>query len=104
MVDFTIEDGILIKCNSNIGQALFSYEIKEVGVEAFIGRTKLKGIKFTDGLIKINKRAFYNCYLLREVILPDSLVTIENGAFTNCVCLDDKSRKLIISKNPMAFL
>lgn len=104
MSDFDIVDGVLVKCKSNIRIASLSDEVKVIGAEAFIGLTKLNTIKFSPGLIRIEKRAFYNCYLLREVILPASLVTIESGAFSNCVCLDAKSRKAIISYNPMAFL
>lgn len=104
MSDFDINNGVLVKCKSNIRLVSLSDDVKVIGAEAFIGMTKLQTIKFSNGLTKIEKRAFYNCYLLREVILPPSLKTIESGAFANCVCLDAKSRKTIISYNPMAFL
>lgn len=104
MSDFIINNGILEKCKSNISMVILSSDVTEIGVEAFIGMTKLKTIKFPNGLTKINKRAFYNCYLLREVIFPENDFKIENSAFANCVCLDDKSRKIIVRINPMAFL
>lgn len=104
MTDFLIVDGILTKCKSNIRMALISNEVTQIGDSAFISMTKLQSIKFPEGLTKIDKRAFYNCYLLREVVLPKSLTTIENGAFANCVSLDDKSRKAIMSINPLAFI
>lgn len=104
MVDFLIRDGILLKCKSDVTQALLSNNVKEVAADAFISRTKLQTIKFADGLVKINKRAFYNCYMLREVILPDSVTFIDNSAFANCVCLDDSSRKRINKINPLALI
>ncbi len=104
MNDFKITNGVLVKCNSNLKEVSLSNEVKQVGVEAFIGVTKLKIIKFPEGLTKIDKRAFYNCYLLREVTLPKSLTTIENSAFANCVSLDNESIRNIKKINPLALI
>lgn len=103
MSDFIITDGVLIRCKSNLINALLSNEVVVVGEEAFLNINNLKIIKFTDKLKKISTRAFADCTKLQQVILveTDGLV-IEDGAFTNCTNLDEKSKEIINSINPAA--
>ena len=51
---------------------------------AFIGCEKLKEIKFSNHLIKIEMNAFAYCSELEEIEIPDSIDKIEYGAFAHC--------------------
>ncbi|MBR4628096.1 MAG: leucine-rich repeat protein [Ruminococcus sp.] len=42
-----------------------------------------------DGVVRIDKEAFYGAYNLDKVIFPDTLKRIESGVFEFCVCIDE---------------
>lgn len=103
MTDFVITDGVLIRCRSNLINALLSDEVVVVGEEAFNNIDNLKIIKFTDKLKKISTNAFANCTNLQQVIFIETDgLDIEDGAFTNCTNLDENSKQIINSINPAA--
>lgn len=62
---------------------------------AFIGCEKLKKIKFSKRLVKIEAYAFAYCSKLEEIEIPDSISEIEFGAFEHCYNL----RSVTLGKN-----
>lgn len=59
---------------------------KEVGgiiesASTFIGNMFIKDVTFEEGIKKIGKYTFYNCWHLKKVTLPSTLQTIGDNAF-----------------------
>ena len=55
-----------------------------IATEAFRSKGPIKKVVIPEGMVSINKKAFYNCYSLQEVELPSSLKSIGNEAFEYC--------------------
>ena len=71
---------------------------------AFIGCEKLKEIKFSNHLIKIEMNAFAYCSELEEVEIPDSIDKIEYGAFAHCYNLQSVTLgKNLLTLGPNVF-
>lgn len=104
MNDFIIQDNTLIKCRNNIKNAVIPDNIEIIDANAFIFITRLQTVELPYGIVKIKKRAFYDCYILKEINFPDSLTIIEDGAFANCVSLSYDTRNIIKRINPFALV
>lgn len=52
------------------------------------GNTTITSIVIPEGVIEIQKYAFYNCTGLREVAIPDGVKVIREYAFYNCTALE----------------
>ena len=71
---------------------------------AFIGCEKLKEIKFSNHLIKIEMNAFAYCSELEKIEIPDSIDKIEYGAFAHCYNLQSVTLgKNLLTLGPNVF-
>ena len=67
-----------------IGQQVFeTYDNESV----FVNSAPLKGVQFSEGLLKIGDSAFTACQDLTSVSFPASLLEIGNSAFSGCTAL-----------------
>lgn len=79
--------------------------VTEIGENAFLSCSKLKTIKFNEGLKIIDKGAFYHIPLITELSLPNSLEQIGNAAFSKCSALETLTLpENLISIGDAAFL
>ena len=58
-----------------------------IGAAAFKGQSKLREIILPEGIVNIEKEAFFQCYGLEKVSFPESLAAIGDSAFMNCCSL-----------------
>lgn len=80
------------------GQLSLPGGIKTVGKLAF-HECKIEDVMIPDGVIKIEKEAFWACKSLQSVYIPANLEMIERRAFANCTALQsvfisDGARKI----------
>jgi hypothetical protein len=54
-----------------------SASVREIGDEAFSGKTSLRGLSFEEGTLRIGVFAFAECCNLRKAAFPASLISIE---------------------------
>ncbi len=59
----------------------FGDELEEIGVEAFAASERLRSVKCTSSITKIDDKAFYRCISLREIELNHGLKSIGESAF-----------------------
>ena len=64
-----------------------SYEVLEIGSDAFRGCSILNSFTFSNSIKKINFRAFDHCTNLTSINLSNSLTNIGYGAFDGCTSL-----------------
>lgn len=70
--------------NTDLVDLTIPAALKEIGIKAFSGCTKLKKIVIPEGVTSIGASAFADCTSLEEVYLPNSLTTLEPQLFLNC--------------------
>ena len=81
-----------VRYTSGFGNTSYLYDdgtliVKGNGVisdQMFVRNTKIKKVRFMDGITGIGHYAFFGCYNLKEIILPDSLTSIGFCAFNAC--------------------
>lgn len=79
--------------------------VTEIGENAFLSCSKLKTIKFNEGLKTIGKGAFYHDALVTELVLPNTLEEIGGAAFSRCTALTNLTLpKSLVSIGEAAFL
>jgi hypothetical protein len=61
-----------------------TYNVVEIGAEAFNGCVDLTGITLSEGLQTIGFDAFWNCDKLTTVAIPSTVTTIKPYAFEDC--------------------
>lgn len=73
------------------GVTIIPSEIKEIGIGAFDGSTKIREISFEGDsqLINLNMRAFAGCNSLTKITIPDSVESIGDSAFAGCTNLTE---------------
>ncbi len=64
-----------------------SYGIKEIGEDAFYGKSQLLDVTIPDSVTIIGNWAFGYCDALSEITIPDSVTTIDYDAFSGCSAL-----------------
>ena len=76
------EDALIIPESVNIKGRDFS--VISIAYSAFNRNWKLRKVITTDGLKRIESKAFFYCSSLVEIDLADSIYHIESGAFMGC--------------------
>jgi hypothetical protein len=69
---------------SSIKSVVINPGITSIGVEAFLGCSKLEKVTIPEGVTSIGWRAFEGCSSLRSVAFPESLTWIDYRAFWDC--------------------
>ena len=65
-----------------------TYEVLEVGTNAFKGCKYLTSVVIPNGVTRIGGSAFYDCYFyLKSVVIPNSVTSIGSNAFAECGAL-----------------
>lgn len=106
-MELIIENGVLVKCNSNenddtvvvipenvsaiannafwmnktIEEVIIPAGVLKIGAEAFRWCENLKKVTFSEGLLEISELAFYGCKKIKTIQLPKSLKRINRMAF-----------------------
>ena len=62
--------------------------VRTIGNGAFVQNDSLIHLVISDGITKINYKAFYECKGLRTITIPASVTTIEMSAFWECYSLN----------------
>lgn len=76
---------ILMKVPSNIeGEFIVSYQVTDIGHDAFANCDKITSLSFTQKLISIGDSAFKGCNGLTSLLLPYGLKQIGREAFRGC--------------------
>lgn len=65
----------------------YTFQVTEIGNNAFKDSTKLKTVKIGNKLKKIRTKAFANCKKLKKITVGKGLVSIGKQAFSNCRAL-----------------
>ena len=82
---FTIEDGVLTAVELNGACAVTIPEtVREIAESAFEGCEDLVSVVMSNGVVKIDDYAFYDCRSLESVELPYGLTSIGEEAFAYC--------------------
>ena len=102
-------------CNANVGEVIWSANLKYIGegafwgcsllnaeqdlhlpqllayicASAFEGCKRITSIVFPDSIVKIDSHAFRNCELLKWVYIPDTIKEIGSGVFDGCTSLKE---------------
>lgn len=63
--------------------------VREIGMKAFNGCTKLTSVTIPDSVSLINKEAFENCKNLSKVFILSNTIDISEKAFAKCESLTD---------------
>ena len=87
MIDFDIQDGVLTWYKGEAESVVIPREVTRIGVEAFRD-SELVSVELHEGITRIHRRAFMNCFRLREVVIPDSVTRIDSDAFSGCAALE----------------
>lgn len=61
--------------------------VRVIGASCF-SKCGVNSVVIPDGVIEIERSAFYYCSLMNEVVIPDSVTKIGDYAFSYCVLLD----------------
>jgi hypothetical protein len=77
--------GAVVPCD--VVHAQINSTIRAILDEAFEGPSKLREVKFDNGLQESRQGAFRCCMALTEIISPPSLTAICNEAFAHCKAL-----------------
>ncbi|MCL2115958.1 MAG: leucine-rich repeat domain-containing protein [Methanobrevibacter sp.] len=93
-LDFTIDNGVLIKYNGEDSEVEVPSGVRAIGVTAFLDKNTLRKIVLPEGLNELQS-GFMRCSNLETVILPDSLESIPEMAFQGCISL----KSLVLPKN-----
>lgn len=64
------------------------YTVVEVAAQSCQDNKTLTTISFPDTVLRIGKKAFYNCENLREIVLPQNLYIIGDYCFYGCISLE----------------
>ena len=83
---------------TNIETVIIPKNIQNISEECFSHCSKLKNVKWTNGVKVIYDKAFLSCTSLKKITFPKSLQLIQTSAFRNCTNL----RSIVLPKNLMA--
>lgn len=75
--------------NSGISKIVFPSSLKKIGLNAFLGQSKIENVIFQDGLLLIYQSAFCDCKNLKSVELPSTIQMIAKTAFSGCYNLSN---------------
>lgn len=75
--------------NVTIPAMIGSYQVTEIGDNAFAQQLDMKSLVIPEGVTKIGNNAFFNCVRLQSIRIPESVTEITADAFVNCVSLVD---------------
>ena len=89
----TIENGIVIDCNTDVTDVVIPNSVTSIGVSAFEGCFNLKTVTIPNGVTFIGDGAFAYCKSLKSIIIPNGVTFIGYYAFAYCVSLGDVGGK-----------
>lgn len=69
--------------------------LKDIGISAFRGCSKLASVNFPYRLSTIGENAFYFCESLTELVIPDSVTDVGTKAFYNCSSIVNMSIPIV---------
>ena len=104
MVDFIIENGVLIKYNGKKSHVVIPDGVTSIGEVAFHSHTNLKSVEIPNTVTSIGDNAFSDCRHLTNIKIPNSVTSFGIGAFF--MCTDLKSIEIpssVININKYAF-
>ena len=87
MFDFDIRDGVLVWYKGEEESVVIPPEVRRIGVGAFKD-SELVRAELHEGITRIHREAFMNCFHLREIHIPDSVTRIDAHAFCDCKALE----------------
>lgn len=82
--EFTIKNGVLLKCHQQKETIVVPDDVTEIGDCAFDGFRNTEQIILPEGLKKIGWKAFHWCYSLKSITIPTTVTSIDRGAFSVC--------------------
>ena len=80
----TIENGVVIDCNTDAINVVIPDGVTSIGVCAFAYCKSLKSIIIPNGVTSIGVSAFEGCFNLKSVTIPNGVTFIGDGAFEGC--------------------
>ena len=80
----TIENGVVIDCNTDVTDVVIPNGVTSIGDRAFAYCKSIESITIPNGVTSIGVRAFECCYSLESVTIPISVTSIGNYAFEDC--------------------
>lgn len=87
MFDFDIRDGVLVWYKGEEETVVIPPEVTRIGVGAFRD-SELVQVVLHEGITRIHREAFMNCFRLHEIYIPDSVTRIDANAFCDCKALE----------------
>ena len=79
--DFDIIKGVLVKYLGTSEKVVVPRMVKEIGKEAFKGKTMIKEVILPERTSIIRESAFHSCSSLEKFTISENIQTIENCAF-----------------------
>lgn len=67
-----------------ISKVIFPSSLKQIGLQAFCGQSKIENVVFQDGLLLIDQSAFIECKNIKGVELPSTIQMVGEAAFKGC--------------------
>ena len=86
-IEFTVENGVLKKCNGSDGDVIIPDGVTSIGDCAFEGCSNLTSITISNSVKSIGNWAFYKCRRLTSITIPDSVTSVGAWAFSECSSL-----------------
>lgn len=62
--------------------------VESIGRGAFYGCTRLKNIRLSKAIKRLEEDTFYNCNKLENITIPDSVEVIDDAGFLRCESLN----------------
>ena len=87
MNDLTIENGIVIDCDTDVTDVVIPNGVTTIGFSAFEGCYNLKTITIPNSVTFIGDRAFAYCKSIESITIPNGVTHIEGSAFEDCESL-----------------
>ena len=95
LVDFEIEDGVLINYSGKAEHVVIPAGVTSIGAWAFKECSSLKSIEIPKSVTSIGYATFLGCSSLKSIEIPKSITSIGACAFKDCSSLE----KIIIPKS-----
>jgi len=87
-MDFTIEDGVLVKYTGNASHVTIPETVSSIGESAFSNCENLMSVTIPDSVTSIDFAAFSGCTSLTSLTIPNSVKSIGGMAFYHCGLTD----------------
>lgn len=75
--------------------------VKKIGLSAIRNCPKLEKVELSEGLVIIDRFAFYDCRALKDINIPSTVEYIEGGAFTGTAWLNSKKEEFVVEGNTL---